>query len=234
MFRFELALLALVAAAGSAVGCTTPTSTTHVFAAQDIPTRAPMRQVIVFARGMSEGGRRATEDAFVASLGERGVTARPSYELFPTMPEPNAVRAAVQGAGFDGVLVTTLRGVDTRSGYMPGSSAPRNSPLMDGYEYGGVGSGSYGSGSYGSIGGSSGPNGSMGWTGPQEDIVTDRIVDVETNLWDLRGSDGRGTLVWSAKSQTENPSSAGDTAKSLTKEIVPKMTAAGIIGEKPR
>ena len=181
-----------------AAGCGTPTSTTQVRKAETV-VRAPMRRVVVFGGGLSETGRRVMEDGFVASLGARGVAARPSYELLPTLPDKDSARAAVEAAGFEGVLVATLHGIREKVSYVPGGSG-----FWGGY-YGGT------------------------WA--PDSVVTDQIVTVETTVADLRAG-GAGALVWSATTQTTNPTSAADAVKSLTKELVPKLSEGGLIPTK--
>ena len=182
-----------------AAGCGTPTSTTQVWKAETV-VRAPMRRVVVFGGGLSETGRRVMEDGFVASLGARGVAARPSYELLPTLPDKDSARAAVEAAGFEGVLVATLHGIREKVSYVPGGSG-----FWGGY-YGGT------------------------WA--PDSVVTDRDRHCRRQRSrDLRAG-GAGALVWSATTQTTNPTSAADAVKSLTKELVPKLSEGGLIPTK--
>jgi hypothetical protein len=60
--------------------------------------------------------------------------------------------------------------------------------------------------------------------------VTDEIVNFETSLWDLRD----GKRVWTANTRTENPSSGTDTAKSLSKKVVPELTKKGLVTNSPQ
>lgn len=187
----SLAALALVLA----VGCSTPTSTTQIWQARDIP-RAPMMRVVVFAGGMTEAERRVFEDGFVASLAERGVFAKPSYELFPALPDKDRARAAVETAGFEGALVSTLHGTRDRVTHLSSGGMW----FWGGY-YGGT------------------------WT--PDYVVTDRLVSVETTLWDLRHPGG--VLVWTATTQTTNPSTTTDTVKGVANELVPRLADSGLI-----
>ncbi|MGH7439874.1 MAG: hypothetical protein ACRENE_29655 [Polyangiaceae bacterium] len=75
-----------------------------------------MRSVVVFGGRLSGPERQQLEDGYVAALATHGVRATPSYRLFPddegqARPEPNALRSALRGDGYDGVLVSTMRGV---------------------------------------------------------------------------------------------------------------------------
>jgi hypothetical protein len=76
-------------------------------------------------------------------------------------------------------------------------------------------------GSTGFWGGYYGP----GWGEPY--VVTEPVVKFETSLWDP----SRGKLVWSAVTQTDNPSSGKDFTVSLTKQVVPMLEKAGFISK---
>ena len=54
---------------------------------------------------------------------------------------------------------------------------------------------------------------------------TDQFVKFETTLWDPNS----GKMVWSAITQTENPTSGTDFVSSLTKAVVPSMANAGLL-----
>jgi hypothetical protein len=59
-------------------------------------------------------------------------------------------------------------------------------------------------------------------------LQTDAYVKFETSVWDAN----QGKLVWSAVTETENPTSGKDFLKSLLSSVVPAMTAAGILPPK--
>ena len=63
------------------------------------------------------------------------------------------------------------------------------------------------------------------WTGSPGYVETDQFVKFETTLWDPR----TGKMVWSAMTQTENPSSGKDFITSLEKKVIPSMVQAGLI-----
>lgn len=166
--------------------------------------------MIVFARNMPEAQRRSVENHLAAELGDHGVAATPSYEVFPQPPSEEQAKAEVASRGFEGVVVVSLRGVRERTSYVPGH-----------YRGGGFAGGSYGMGGYYG----------MGWGWSPGYVVTDEIVDAETSVWDLRG-EGGGRLVWSALTKTTNPTSGEDLTKSLSREILPNMAKSGIVGRK--
>jgi hypothetical protein len=55
---------------------------------------------------------------------------------------------------------------------------------------------------------------------------TDQYVKVETSLWDARSA----KLIWTASSETENPSSAQDAISSVVSTITKSLTDAHLIG----
>jgi hypothetical protein len=185
-----------------AAGCSNKTSTTQLWQAQGV-VRAPMKHIVVFAGGLNETGQRTIEDGFVSALAQRGVDAKPAYAVFPRAPEKDSARAALQAAGYDGVIVSTVRSASEQPRYVPGSPTA-SSGFWDGpYWNGGVYAPGY--------------------------PIPDELVNVETKVWDLRAN---GTLVWSATTLTTNPSSTGDEAKSIAKELVPKLSDGGLIPAK--
>jgi hypothetical protein len=64
------------------------------------------------------------------------------------------------------------------------------------------------------------------WSGPSDYVQTDEFVRFETTLWDPR--DG-GKMVWSALTQTVNPSSGKNFVLSLVNKVVPNLVQAGLI-----
>jgi hypothetical protein len=71
----------------------------------------------------NEERRQAFENAFAAAIGEEGGTAaEPSWHLLPgadTQLSEEQVHAAIEGGGFDGVLITRLLSVDKSKEYTP-------------------------------------------------------------------------------------------------------------------
>lgn len=64
-----------------------------------------------------------------------------------------------------------------------------------------------------------------GWGGY---VYTDQIVNVETTLWDPH----TGKLVWSASSDTDNPSSSNDAISSIVTKVVSTLTDERLIPPK--
>jgi len=165
------------------------------------PWRPPsMKTMIVFATRLDEANRRTFEDGAVAVLARHDVKARQSYVLFPgTPPDRDVARQLVQDQGFDGILVASLRDVRERQTYVPGT-------------YQGGFWGSYYNQGWGA------------WSSGY--VVTDEIVSFETTLWDTRAED---RLVWTALTETTNPSAGPKFVQSVTGAIEQSLVRTGII-----
>jgi hypothetical protein len=105
--------LAVVAALGFASACSTPTTETNVWKSSSY-SAGPMKKIAVFGGKMNETDRRTLEDAFVGALARYGTRATPSYAIFANQtppPDQAAIRTTLQSAGYDGALVSTLKGI---------------------------------------------------------------------------------------------------------------------------
>jgi hypothetical protein len=76
----------------------------------------------------------------------------------------------------------------------------------------------------------SGYYGGWGYYGSPGAVVTDETVVFETTLWDLRTGD---RLVWTARTETLNPSNGRDFAISLKRAIDPTLAREGFIVAPP-
>jgi hypothetical protein len=163
----------------------------------------PMRNIVIVGARVDDTHRRVVEDAFASAIATPGVHATPSYVLFP--------------------------------GALPDRVTAHNTLLKGGYDGALVatmrgiheritivpGAGWDAWGAWGAYGYSAASEGY---------VVTDQYVRFETALWDPRGA---GKMVWSAVTQTENPTSGNDFARSLVNEIVPALWQAGFIPRSP-
>jgi hypothetical protein len=162
-------------------------------------TAGPMRSLVIFGGRLNDTNRRTLEESFVSALAQHGVRATASYTIFPTLPSKEAAQAAMQEVGADGYLVASMHGTSEQTVITPGYPGA----FWDGY--------------YG-----------PGWGGAWDPayVETNEFVKFETSLWDGHGS---GKLIWSAVTETENPTSRKDFTTSLLKKIVPALTQAGLI-----
>jgi hypothetical protein len=160
----------------------------------------PYERVYVIGVGENDLNRRLFEDRFAAALSEGGAIASPSYGVLPhsTRLTEAQVRGAIEGGGYDGVVVTRLLGVDEETEYVP----PRTYTVPRHY------------GGYYRYYGTS-------WDVVHEPgyFVTHSIVRLETNLYDV----GTGELVWSGQSDTFDPDSVTDIIDSVTKAVARRL-----------
>jgi len=161
---------------------------------------APYQKVFVIGVGENDTNRRLFEDRFAATLSSKGGVASPSYGALPHSERLTEaqIRGAIQGGGYDGVVVTRLLGVEEKTEYVP----PRTYTVPR--HYGGY---------YGYYGTS--------WDTVHEPgySTTRTIVRLETNLYDV----GTGELAWSGQSETFNPDSLTDIIESATKAVAKRL-----------
>ncbi len=137
-----------------AVACSTPTTETNVWKSPTY-SAGPMSNVAVFGGRVDPSQRRTLEDGLVSSLSAHGVHATQSYTLFgDQVPSDQAtIRTALKNGGYDGALVSALKGVSDRTFIEPGAD--------------------WGTGFYGAYWGAGAPAYAM----------TDQFVKFETTLW---------------------------------------------------
>jgi hypothetical protein len=81
----------------------------------------PMQTMLVVAMQPDVAKRRLWEDAFANALLEQGVTATPSYQLFPNrLPDTSGIIAAVREHSYDGCMATTKLPSGTQTQEIPG------------------------------------------------------------------------------------------------------------------
>ena len=103
------------------VACSTPTRETSVWKSPDYAAGA-MRKIAVFAGRVNATDRHTLEDAYAATLATYGVRATPSYTIFPESqvpPDVASVQTTLETQGYDGALVSTLRGVTEKTYISP-------------------------------------------------------------------------------------------------------------------
>lgn len=167
----------------------------------------PMKNVLIIAVRKDPVHRRTWEDGFVTELGKHGVSATPSYRLFPdALPDTAQCIEAIRSNGYDGVLVTRRLGVDTVARYVPGYSKDtmitRYNRWTDSYFT-----------SYRIVE-------VPGYT------ETERTARHEVNIWTTK--DG-GRLVWAGTGGIMDPTSGQSINQEIAGLIVPELANTGII-----
>jgi hypothetical protein len=199
--RAGLAMVALLAASA----CSS-TSLVNMWKDPSYP-RQPLRNVLVVTLRKDAASRRIWEDGFVSALKAHGVTATPSYQLFPNAdPDTTQLTDLVAHRGFDAVLVAHRTGVDTQVTYVPGYRTdvpyPGVSPWTGHYFF-------YYQRIY-----------APGY------VEADRVVRYETDVW-MTANGGR--LVWSGVTESFNPSSTQDVNHEIASDIVPELVRQRIM-----
>src|SRR5262245_20836152 len=119
--RSRVALAALACALACVLaGCGTQTSLTNMWRDPTF-SAPPMSKVLVIAVKRDPALRRIWEEGLNKEMDEHGVSAVPSYQLFPgDLPDTQQVIESVRSQGFDGVLITHSLGTEVSQHYVPG------------------------------------------------------------------------------------------------------------------
>jgi hypothetical protein len=169
---------------------------------------AGFEKLFVIGVGRDEGARRLFEDTFAKTLANQGTSAQASGGLLPQSEQltEEQVRGAIEGGGFDGVLVTRVLSVDRDEEYVP----PSTHTVPTTY---------HGYGYYGYYGSSYTVVHQPGY------YKTNTTFRLETNLYSVAS----GGLVWSGQSDTLNPESLTDVIDSMTAAVAKKLKEEKLI-----
>ena len=194
------ALLATVALAGCA--STGFQSTWRNPEAQ--PIRAEGERVAAVVMAKNEANRRAAEDALAREITAQGAIGVAMYTVAPDVANEAAARAALEKAGFAGVVV--MRPVGSQQ------EITATSTMYAGPSYAGYWGGYYG----------------YGWGAPWggTEIRTDTLVSVETLVYSLK----QNRLVWGGQSQTTNPSNVESFVREVANSVAKELRREGLIG----
>ena len=167
-----------------------------------------LKNVLVMVVRKDPVRRRLWEDAFVASLRQRGILATPSYRTFPdSVPSEDAIDDVMKQTSFDGIVLSRRLGTEELRHYVPPTVTTYGGGRRWGRFYGNYRS--YRSTVY-----------RPGYT------ETERVVTNETTVWDARKD---GNMVWSATSRSSNPRNANDLARDLADVAVSQLQKDGMI-----
>ncbi len=166
-----------------------------------------VQKIMVLAVVDNPNGRRIFENQFVAEFGRRGVDAIPSHRLLPDEGklEKDTIRAAVEEAGIDAVVVTRMVGMDIKITQGPGGVYAVPSPYYSSF---------YGYYSYSYV---------YVQAPPQYDVK--EIASLETNLYNV--SDEK--LLWTVLSKTFKKHSISDAIISITGTLIDQMIKDGLV-----
>jgi hypothetical protein len=121
----SIGALALI---GFAAGCSTEQTQATDTWRDPSYVAGPVKNIVIIGGKLNDTDRRTLEDGFAAALSAHGTRATPSYTVLPApMPSKEAARTMVQQEGYDGVLVSTLKGVNDSTAVIGGAG------FWDGY-----------------------------------------------------------------------------------------------------
>jgi hypothetical protein len=164
----------------------------------------PLHQVAVFVLGTDEAIRDLVENEFARRLpmSTRGIG---GHGFVPAAEQGDIekVRARIQAAGFDGVIIGRVVGVEGPQRWAPGSlqQLPQSYRTLDNYYV------------------------ATYQETERSPFQANTVVRVQTNVYAVASQ----ALIWSAASQTFNPEEARDAAGDLAKAVVAQLQKAGIL-----
>ncbi|MCP4334661.1 MAG: hypothetical protein GY785_18565 [Gammaproteobacteria bacterium] len=161
-----------------------------------------LNHILVIAAMDEVTHRHSIEDGYVEALTAIPVTAVPSYTLIDNDLELSreTVDAAIEGQGFDAVLVTRLLGVEEVEEYQPPVTYDHYRSYHRYYQR------------------------SLDYSSPGY-YRKYKILRLETNLYDTATQE----LIWSMQSETIDPSAPQDVIKAQILLTIERLTRGGLI-----
>ncbi|WP_147468257.1 DUF4136 domain-containing protein [Corallococcus interemptor] len=106
-----------------AAGCAS-TSVGKTWKSPALAQQPPLKKVVVVAMVPSEATRQQLEQELSTKLSQEGVQAVKSSDVLPSgaKPDKDTIRNAIEGKGYDGILVARFAGVDQDVNAYPGMS----------------------------------------------------------------------------------------------------------------
>jgi hypothetical protein len=177
----------------------------------DATTARPLVKVLVVAVASDERSRRIFEDSFAREFREQGVDAVAGYSILvdDAALEKEAISRAIEGKGFDGVVISHHAGSEEETVYYPGRTRTD----------------SWGSGGYRG-------RGYDGYYHRTWETVSDpgyvakyTTVFIETNVYETEGQ----KLIWSGRSESYDPASTLEMIDALSSEVIVSMKRGGLL-----
>lgn len=204
--HLQLRISLVLVAAALALGChkESPAKTTlpSTWRNPELPPAA-FQKLFVIGIGRNDENRRLYESSMARELSKKGVSAVPSWSLFPDPGKLDRaeVLIAVQDRGFDGVIIARLRHVKEDAEYVPAAPMYSSDLYMSGYDE------------------------KYAVNSSPAHYEKRTTYQVETALYSVRDE----TLAWVALSDTVNPQSVSDIIDSLASRIVAQLEAEGFV-----
>jgi hypothetical protein len=200
-----LALVACALVACALVACAGPRTSVELDWTAPNAQSAQLHRVVTLFVSRDVALRRPAEDEMARQLAERGVEARPAYQLLSRddLSNLNAAKAKLRGMGYDSVVTMRLVGEEQTLNYVP--------PSFDAY-WTWASPYFFWPGYY-----------APGYYAPGY-VYTTTIVRMETEAYSL--ADDR--LVWAALSRTTDPGNARELIENVTRTVATKLTDQGL------
>lgn len=204
---------ALFVSGGLLPGCGSSSQITGSWKSPDAP-RGQYQNVLVAALTSNTVARQTVETELVSRLQAKGVRATRSLDVFPPnftqgqLPPRAEIIEKIRQTGHDAVLTASLLDSQTETRYVPGAMA-----------YGPMGVHPYYNSFYGYYSHHYAMVYSPGY------YRSNRTYFLETNLYDVASE----KLLWSAQSETYNPSSLGRFSKNFAKLTLGRLNRDGML-----
>lgn len=167
----------------------------------------PLTHLLVVSLSPSEFARRTWEDALVTGLRGHGVTATPSYDIWPDAPpDISTLSDEVQREAYDGVVLTHPAEVETTRTYVPGSTTLVPAKTYDPWK--------------------------RHYVTYYTKVRQPGHVDVSTSLrldTDVWMPADQFRMIWTGTTQAMNPTSTDATNKAIIGAILPRLAKQGVI-----
>jgi hypothetical protein len=200
--------LAAAAVALVAAGCATTAFKSTWKAPDAQPLALAGKKVGAMVIHNNEGTRRAAEDALAREITARGAQGQPTYPLLSNTAAKDqaTAKAAIEKAGFDGLVVMRPVGREKEVTYTPGVWTGQ--PMY----------GSFWGGYYG-----------YGWGAAYSPgyLQTDTIVSVETLIY----STDQDKLIWAGESTTTNPTKVDSFVRELSGKVATELRREGLLAK---
>ena len=200
-------MAATIIVAAFVAGCS-KTNLTNLWKDPEAST-APMDNVLVVALERDPDLRRLWEDALAAEFQAHGIHARPSHQLWPSLPDSSQVPTVMRRDSNDGAVITHRLAI-TQSGDF-GGGYDKTTP-MTGNDYWRSWYHTY-------------------YTDANEYTSTPKKPEDARYQIDLVGIVGGGRLVWTGSTTPIDPLDAEKVRAEVAGQLVPELKRQGVIAK---
>ena len=206
----------IIIAAACLAGCSPQTQITGSWKNDDAQLAGNLNTILVTALTGRTHARQAVENDIAAALEKKGYQTIKSIDVMPPTftggekPDRQELISKIQDSGADAILTVALIDEETETRYVPGNYSYAPFPRF---------------GYYGTFWGYYNT-----WYPVLHDpgyYEKDKVYFIETNLYDARTEQ----LLWSAQSETYNPTNLPDFAKQFSEVIISRLEDDGVLND---